>query len=130
LRQGEQTSNGRRILRLRISSPRHAPALLIYLDPSSDLRNVLIDGKSIADETNNFSIRPGVAWILSYFAFPKEGVELVLDVAAAPLNMHVLDWTYELPQTPGTGISARPDNYIPSPLPFSDATIVSKTLTF
>lgn len=128
--QGEETSNGRRTLRLRISSPRQAPAILLYLDPSTDLRNALIGGKSIADKADNFSIRPGLAWILTYFALPKEGLELILDVgSSAPLTIHILDWTYELPQGPGIQYRTRPDNYIPSPLPFSDATIVAKTFT-
>jgi hypothetical protein len=96
-------------LRIRISSPREAGALSVYLDSNAQVLSASLNNKQITDE-------PKDQWGLFIDGFPEEGVELQLQLRTAePLKIRLVDQSYGLPavnaassqQQPAT--SGRPD---------------------
>jgi hypothetical protein len=122
-------NSGGRTLRLRINTPRRAPFLSVYVNPKVEIASAQIDGKPIRT-----SDAPGAAeagWSIFYFAMPATGAELTLEVKSAqPVEMRVIDLSYGLPPTLTQTLRARPDHIISTHLPFSDATLVSKSFKF
>jgi len=124
----EQNNDGRR-LRMRITSPRRAPVISIYLDPTVDLQSAAVNGKQTAGSVAQIGAR--VPWGLRYYALPPEGLELNLAVKSPrSFNMRIVDQTYGLPVIENEPNTQRPDNTMPSPIPFSDTTQVSKSFKF
>ena len=125
----ETEINGARRLRLHISSPRQAPVINLYLDPDSQVEAAQINGKAVNLNSSRSRGQEGRQWSLRYYALPSEGFDLTLDVKPSkPLKLRLVDQSYGLPELPGAA-RARPDNIIPAPLAFSDATLVSKSFT-
>jgi hypothetical protein len=121
----DQTSNGLRTLRLRISSPRHAPIVSVSLDRNTEVTATAVNGKLLQNST------PPNQWGLRYFGLPPEGIELTLTIrTAGPVKIRVIDQSYGLPELPGTVLKPRPDGFIPAPYPYSDLTLVERLLTF
>ncbi|MBV8856907.1 MAG: M20/M25/M40 family metallo-hydrolase [Acidobacteria bacterium] len=118
-----------RTLRLRVTSPRQAPVVL--LSASARVLGAEVNGRPVDMKALPPSDRPEKGFGLNFFGLPAEGVEIVLRVAAAePLNLRVVDRSYALPEIPGLAMKARPDYMISSPYSYSDATLVSKTYSF
>jgi hypothetical protein len=125
----DQTQDNIRTLRLRVTSPRRAETISIYIDRSTEVSGLTVDGKRI-----NVSAIPAPAaspWAFRYFALPVGGVELTIAVKpGTPVKIKAVDQSYGLPVIPGTAFTARPASLIPAPYPFTDSTLVSKTFTF
>lgn len=130
----DKVSNGVRTLRLRVTSPRQAPLVFVYVVPSADVLGATVNGKPI-------DIRAAPAWAatlpwgLVYWAVPSEGIELALEAnPSASLNVLAVDRTEGLPELPNTSFKPRPDTIVPSPslgvARYSNATLVSKSFTF
>jgi hypothetical protein len=123
--------NGVRSLTMRITSPRGAPTVRVYLDSEIEVLDAVVEGKSAGNEN-----RPGggrqTRWGFNYQALPPEGIELTLQVRSTePVKIRVMDQSYELPQFSDASFKARPVDTMPaSLLPYSDATLISKTFTF
>ncbi len=125
----DQAEGNTRTLRLRVTSPRRATTISIYIDRSTEVRGLLIDGKRI--DVSAMAVPAGSPWAFRYFALPEEGIELAIAVnPGMPLKIKAVDQSYGLPELPGTSFSARPASLIPAPYPFTDSTMVSKTFTF
>ena len=115
-----------RSLKVRITSPRGAPAVRVYLDSEAEVLNAVVEGKPVDQEGG-----PRRRWGMNYQALPPEGINLMLQVRAhEPVKIRVMDQSYELPQLSASQ-KARPADTMPaSLLPYSDSTLISKTFTF
>lgn len=122
----EKAEDGRRLLRVRVSSPRGAPVVSVYLDPDVEVRGATVNGKPVEDYR-----AAGQPWGLRYYGLPPEGLELNLTVEPTrPFGMRVVDQTYGLPAVEGEPSTQRPADRIASIVPFSDTTQVGKSFKF
>ncbi len=128
----EDSTNGDlRKLRLHVTSLRQAPFINLQLNSNAELYAVVINGKSVDYSKSPVRVSDGKRWALRYFALPREGIDLSLEVKASePLKFSVLDQSYGLPQIPGAPLRPRPDDLIPVSAAYSDATLVSKNFVF
>jgi MFS family permease len=118
----EETRDGEtRALRLRVTSPRKAPLVCIYAAADGGLLAASVNGVEVPLKTKGRNF-----WGVNYYAFPEEGVELTLRVkASSQVRMRLNDLSYGLPAE--LPVRPRPARIVPSPVEFSDATVVSKT---
>jgi len=117
-----KTDDGRTI-KVRVTSPRQAPAISLFSDSGMDIVSAEIGGK-------NFPNVAGERWALNYFALPQDGVEISLHTKSGVVKIKAVDQSYELPVFPDHSFAARPNFLIPKPLTYSDSTVVSKSFTF
>jgi len=115
-----------RSLKVRITSPRGAPSVRVYLDSEVEVLNAVVEGKLVDQDG-----APQKRWGINYQALPPEGIELILQVRShEPVKIRVMDQSYELPQLSASQ-KARPVDTMPaSLLPYSDSTLISKIFTF
>jgi len=82
--------DGVQTLRMRVSSPREAGALSIYVDSNAQVLSASINNKQMDEQKDR--------WGLFIDGFPKEGVELFLQLRTSePLKIRVVDQSYGLP---------------------------------
>jgi hypothetical protein len=125
------TSNGIRTLHMRVTSPRQASVVSLQLDSEAEIRGVIINGKRVAQGDQAQTAPRSKQWGLRYYGFPKEGIDLTLEVAGdLPVKLIAVDQSYGLPEIPGAPYSPRPDYLIPAPFPLSDSVLVGKAYTF
>lgn len=100
--------DGVQTLRLRVSSPRQAGSVSIFLDSNAQVLSASVNNKQMDDLKDR--------WGLFVDGFPKEGIELLLQVRTTePLKIRLVDQSFGLPpvnaassqQAPAT--SAKPD---------------------
>ncbi len=119
----QSTQNGVRTLHLRLSSVRGAQIISASVEPTSGVV-AQVNGKPV-----NASLDGG--WGIRYYGAGQEGVDLILQLnSTAPIKIGLVDTTYGLPQAGASSYRERPDYMIPSQLPLSDSTLVSKSFTF
>lgn len=124
----DETREGLRTLRLHITSPRAAPLVSVYVDKESRVMSATINDKSLQVESGGEQVSP---WGMHYYAVPEEGVELVLNVESSrPVKIRIVDRTYGLPTLPDGQLQARPDHIIPTSSVYSEASFVSRPLSF
>jgi len=122
----DRTQNGVRALRMRVTSPRQATVMSLYLDSDAEVVGTSVNGKQV-NAQGSTSKGPHIRWNLRYYAVPQEGAEIGLEIKAAePIKLRLVDQTYGLP----TALQARPSDVIPAPLPYNDSTFVSKSFIF
>lgn len=127
----DDVSDGVRTVRMRITSPRQARIMRIYVDSNTEVLAAVVNGKRIANNNTPAHIEPGNRWGLNYFALPKEGIELTLEVKSSqPLKIRAVDQSDGLPEIPGRSFKGRPNDMMPIPFGVSDSTLVSKSFTF
>lgn len=105
----DKTADGVRTIKLRLSSPRQAGLVAVYVDSGAQVLNASVNKTTVSDEPNE-------RWGIQIGGFPKEGVELQMQVKASePLKLRLVDQSYGLPPVntasstqPGTP-SANPD---------------------
>jgi hypothetical protein len=120
----DTTTNGARVLRMRAASLRQAPVMILTVDSNTTVLGAIVNGKKI-------NSLPRRHWEIKYYAVPKEGIDLTLEIKpAAPLQMWATDMSYGLPQIPGASYKPRPDHLLPSSFIYSDSTVVTKSYTF
>jgi len=132
---GDHASGDTRTLRLRVSSPRGAKYLSLWLqsddpqDPDTPVLSAAVDGEPVEGPTD---LGPWGRWGVEFRTLPKDGVVLTLEVrAGAPLQLRVVDSSDGLPDVPGID-ERRPADTMPQyelgagVTPFSDATFVGK----
>ncbi len=130
---GDDVSDGVRTVRMRISSPRQARIIRVYIDSNTEVLAAVVNGKQIGNNDTPAHITPGKQWGLNYFALTKEGIELTLAVKSSqPLEIKAVDQSDGLPEIPGRSFNPRPNYMMPIPSGFgvSDSTLVSKSFTF
>lgn len=101
--------DGVQTLRMRVLSPRQAGFLSVYLDSNAQILSASINNEQLNEESKD-------RWGVFIEGFPKEGVELVLQLRTSePVKLRVVDQSYGLPpvnaassQQPAV-LSARPD---------------------
>jgi hypothetical protein len=122
----DDTNNNVRTLRLRVTSPRQAVVVSLTADPDTRVTGSAVNGKVIKDQNG-----PQHPWALRYFGLPPQGIEVTLTAQpSAPINIRVVDQSYGLPAGQGISIQPRPENMMPSMLPYSDSTFVTKSYKF
>jgi hypothetical protein len=120
------TANGVRRLRLRVASPRGAERISLKID--DEVFRAAVDGKLLA---NPAGAEPAKSWSLSYFALPKEGIELLLETrSTSPLSVRIVDESYGLPLLDGVSFRERPAHMMPAPFRRSDFSLVSRDFSF
>jgi hypothetical protein len=83
-----------------------------------------VEGKPVAAQ-------PGKSWTLRYYAAPAEGIAVTLDLnSAGPVIVRTTDMSYSLPDALVDAHRAGPADTMPSMLPYSDSTLVTKSFTF
>lgn len=113
----KKEADGVQTLRLRVSSPRQAGSLSIYVDSNTQVLSASVNNKQM-DELKD-------RWGLFIDGFPKEGIELLLQVRTAePLKIRLVDQSYGLPPVNAASSQQRPAT---SAKP--DATLVVKTFS-
>lgn len=125
----DRSEGGVRAVRVRLTSPRGAPLLMVYADAETEVLSASVNGRPVAGGNTDARGGAGKFLRLSYAAPPAEGLELSLEVnASRPLKLVVQDISYELPQVHGFDIRPRPAHLMPSPsIRASDTTIISKS---
>lgn len=126
----DSRENDVRRLTVRVTSPRQAPTMKVYLESVAEVLGASVDGKAI--ETQGRRGGGPSRWALSYQGLPAEGIELSLEVKSAePLKLRLMDQSYQLPSFPEASFRERPADFIPAGLlPYSDSTLVGKSYTF
>jgi hypothetical protein len=124
----DRADNGGRLLRLRVSSPRQAAVISIFVDATVQL--AVVNGKPIREGAEQSESTPGKQWTLHYCAPPAEGIELTLSLKSMePVRLVVVDESRGLPEPPGAVYTPRPDHTISSPILPGDLTFVRKSFT-
>jgi Peptidase family M28 len=125
----DRTDNDKRTVHLRITSPRHAPMVSIYVQGNT--LDATINGKPVASNDSNDHVPFGNQWMINYWAIPDDGVDLILSLKPGqPLKINAMDRTYNLPEIPGMMIKPRPDYIMATPSGYSDSTLITKSFTF
>jgi len=123
---GDEVVSGVRRLRVRVTSPRRARRINMYVDPSVKITAAVVNGKRLEYAGASEADRADEGWELAYVAAPAEGFELTLETpSAAPLKLKVAGYADGLPHVPSMQITPRPPNLMPGPN--SDQTRVVKT---
>jgi hypothetical protein len=123
----DNTNNGIRNLRLRVTSPRRASVATIYVDSPVEMIGATVNGQRI-DDKSAARMNP---WRLRFYGMPAEGIEVSLALKAnEPVKLRVVDMSYGLPTIEGVSFKPRPAHMIPSPVSINDTTMVSKSYTF
>jgi hypothetical protein len=105
----DRASESMRTLRLKITSPRQATdSLMLYFSPETQLKSVKVNGQPVSLDSRR---------ILTCYAFSKDGVELMLQVAPkSPVKLTVRDQSQGLPALlPGKVIRPRSETLMPLP---------------
>jgi hypothetical protein len=116
-------------LRLRISSPRKAPLISIYLDEAGQAASAEVNGRKLQLEGGGGG--RGGPWAMHYYAAPEEGIELTLSLASrGPVRIRAVDKSYGLPAAQAGALQSRPDAVAPASAVYSEASFVSRTASF
>ncbi len=129
----DETSGGVRTLRLRLSSPRQAEVMAIYLDSRAEVLSAAVNGKTIESEQDLTPIARARKqdWAVRIYAFPNQGLDLQWRVRTSePLKVRLVDQSYGLSQLEGVGYKPRPGHLIPSTASSSDVVFLSKSFAF
>jgi len=122
----DETNQNVRTLRLRVTSPRQAAVVSLTIDPRTPLTGSAVNGKQIEGQDG-----PEHLWALRYYGLPQQGIEVTLMTqSSTPVNIRVVDQSYGLPAIEGISMQPRPENMMPSMLPYADSTFVTKSYKF
>jgi hypothetical protein len=114
----DQTEHGVRTIKMRLSSPRQAGIVAVYIDSDAQVLNASVNDTTLKNEPNDL-------WGLQIDGFPKEGVELQVQVRTLePLKIRLVDQSFGLPPV-NVPASAQPD--APSTNP--DMTVLMKSFS-
>jgi hypothetical protein len=124
----DSTKDTLRTLKLRITSPRAAPVISVYIDSVKNLHGVWVNGRRIEVTASNQ--RRG-SWSINHYNVLPEGIELTLEFSQEDSpKMRVVDQSYSLPELPENTLGSRPPGIIPSAVVYNDATVVSKSFSY
>jgi hypothetical protein len=122
--ESKTTAEGREV-RVRVTSPRHAP-ILSFFSNTDEVVKASVNGKEVPK--GQIAQR---LWVLQYCAVPPEGIELALDLkGSSPVHFQIADLSYGLPDAAASGLKPRPENAMPVPARLSNTTIVTKGFEF
>lgn len=139
---GDETDDGdRRRLRLTVNSPRQSPELFVFVESDASLRmpelnralpeaeRMLMPGANgLVGEGGGAQASPPTS--VKYVALPREGASLLLETRkGAPVKLHVLERSYELPKIPGFEVKPRGAEF-QAVRSLGDGTITYRSFTF
>jgi hypothetical protein len=122
-----------RTLEMQVTSPRQAPMISLYVSGDTKVLGAMINGKRIQSQETDRHGTSEVHWGLRFWGLPPEGLSVTLQIPASqPVELRLVDQSFELPEIPGVSPSPRPDHMMPTPFGFglSDAILVSKSFAF
>lgn len=108
----EPSGDGRR-LTMRLRSPRGAPRAALWLPAEAGLRGARVAGVPVPAASGRLPGVPRRGRLLVVATLPPEGVELELEVGAAPVEATLLDVTAGLPEAGGGLAAARGHAAVP-----------------
>jgi Peptidase family M28 len=127
----QKRSDGVRVLRLHVTSPRRAQIVRMILDSDAKVLQATVNGNRDAEARGALSPVQLQRWELSYFGMPEQGIEVTLELqASSPVKLRVIDQSYGLPQLPERAIQPRPDYIIAAFFPLNDSTLVVRSFTY
>ena len=146
----DQTENGTRTLRLRVTSARRAPVLSVFVESDAQILQVEVNGlvrrlMMDAPSPTNQSAQPGLLprrefrvgpsrWAMSYNSPPPEGFEVSFEIKSPPpIRIRVVDQSFELPVMLMQSYKPEPQAVMPPPYPwdlYGGSTFVSKSFNF
>jgi hypothetical protein len=116
-----------RILRLRVTSPRHARTISVEV-PENEVLNGWVNGHKLGQPGESRWNKHG-KWAFDYANLPADGIELRLQTkSASPVKFAVVDHSIGLPDIPGTTFAPRPPDCMPQGS--GDETLVRRTFVF
>lgn len=127
----EKTGDARRILKVKITSPRQAPWVSVFLTSDTKMVGASINGRQV--EGNGIFDPPpqGVRWGFRHMGLPREGIELTLEVEkGAPIEITIVDQSFELLVIPGTDPKKMPEDMMPARSWIANSTLVRSTFSF
>lgn len=120
----DETAGALRVLRLKVTSPRKAPVMMLRLDPDASVIKSTVNGWPVRN-------RNGQPWALRYYGVAPEGLDLRFEVSSSgPVKITATDQSYGLPEHPSLSFTPRPDQMMPASLPYSDTTMATRRFAF
>ena len=111
---------------MRVSSARDAATLFIY--SGTELSEAFVNGQPLAKGKDAPAWKKGQ--MLVYSAPPREGIELLLKTKSSePLNVKVVDRSFQLPELTNLTLKARPNYIVPAPFGSTDSTFIGKSFS-
>ena len=127
----DKSNNGVRTLNLRLTSPRRANIMTLFVDSKVKVLRATVNGKLIDSDNTPALSSFTDNWVLRYYGPPAKGVYVNVELQTSePLKVRLLDLSYGLPQLPGAPATDRPDYMIPAAMSSNHSTLVSKSFTF
>jgi hypothetical protein len=122
----DSTQGDVRVLRLRVNALQEGISLAVPREAGVEVLRAEVNGRRV--ENSGARGRSTSSWSLQFWAPPREGFDLVLEIKGArPLPLKVVEQSYGLPEIPGTAIRPRPEHIVPSSFPNSNFTLVTKS---
>ena len=126
----DSTQGDVRVLRLRVTTAHDGISVAIPREANVEVVRAEINGKPV-NETRSARGQSLSSWALQFWAPPKQGFDLMLELKGAkPLSLKMVNQSYGLPEIPGTTIRSRPDYIVPSTFPNSNFSLVTKSYEF
>jgi len=124
----DKSSDGAtRMLRLHISTPRHARTIHVGL-PQSDVLSASVNGHDLGKPSEARWHQAG-QWSFDYANPPAEGIDVQLRVqGTTPVTLVLVDRSGGLPTIPGVNFAARPADSMP--IHSGDQTMVRRSFVF
>ena len=108
----EPSGDGRR-LRLHLRSPRGAPRAALWLPAESDLRGARVAGVAVPPASGRLPGLPRRGRLLIVATLPPEGIDVELELGAAPVEATLLDASPGLPASGAALAAARGATAVP-----------------
>ena len=110
----DDTRQGMRTLRLRVSSERAAPVVSLVVESVVGQLSAWLDGQPMARGDTTVLDGTPVRWAFDYYAAPRQGYEITLRFAAGEaVHLRVVDFSYGLPDELARRHAARPSGVLP-----------------
>ncbi len=122
----ETSAGGGRHLRLRATSPRGAPALLLSFPVAQAPRAVRLNGRAVAGALERARRRGSRHVTYACLTVPAGGLEVELELGAAPVDLVLADRSVGLPAAAQAVAAARPPDAVP--IHEGDTTVVLRKL--
>ncbi len=127
----DATQGDVRKLNMRVTSQHNGVNIAVPAGANIEVVAASVGGRRVESERRGAAAASMSAWELVYWSPPEDGFELELELkGSGPVPLKVLERTYGLPILTGKAFKPRPDYIIPSGLPDSDQSLVTKSYSF
>jgi hypothetical protein len=118
----EDVPASQRTIRFKVKSDRAAPKLVLMFEASGPLVLLAVNGRAVGAPAHGAS-----RFVLHLLGSGNDGMEIALQAPSGPVNVQVLDHSYELPSDVTDTLPRRPLAMMPT-MSNGDATIVVRSL--